>query len=268
MGSNTSTLSNMDDRSTKTVEQTLRAALHTIRRCWTYNDQPSDAPHRGSPRSIIPGGVPTQVRTACVQDLRFWVAAAVDAGIGEPPDWVARETDQDDVPRLCGRPPGEVRDLSEWDSVARFESEMVEHAWALRQLTVPPTRLVHIGVCPVQVPALAGDGHREGSRDCGAVVAADPKRPEKVRCKGCGTVDTVEGWQRRMVGKAWPERASALGVRLRRIGITANPALIRKWASRQEIPAHVGVDAEGFSLYDPAAVVAALINRERRRLNG
>lgn len=112
--------------------------------------------------------------------------------------------------------------------------------------------------------------------ECGTVVRATPEAVERgeVRCRGCGTTDTVDGWLLRMVGTEGPYTAAQLiPVLHRRLGIRATPELIRQWVRRDIIRPLRNADgtprttSSGASLFPWVATAQALTDRgigERR----
>ena len=128
----------------------------------------------------------------------------------------------------------------------------------LEELTSPPRPAVLLGPCPVEV--VDEDGTR---RPCGTDVRADTERASDVRCPGCLTVDTAEGWARRMKVEPVPVTADVLAVRLLAVGVRTTATGVRMRALRGSLPSPVGYDKRGRALYDTAACLAAVVARER-----
>lgn len=245
--------------STAAVEAQLRDALTRIRRAWPKPDavQPRERTHRpAGPR--VPVSAAWLARRSVVEDLAFWVQAAREDGLAEPEP--GRTVDLGD-PADCARhllP--HVRALSGWQYADRMLGELLDAVAVLEQLTRPPKPAVLLGPCPVEVPGADG-----GRGECGGEVRADVDRASDVRCPQCRTVDTIEGWQRRMVGSLGHVTADRLAEVLRRFGIRTTAAGIRQRVHRKSIPSHVDKDAKGRLLYDAEATLAALMAKEARR---
>ncbi|MEV1331140.1 hypothetical protein AB0J20_16360 [Micromonospora costi] len=105
---------------------------------------------------------------------------------------------------------------------------------------------LYIGDCPLLVADL--DGSNEGL--CGTRLYAYGDQP-LIQCQGCGTEETVEWWQREIVGEATRlvdayAGAADLAMRWSR---PVDPALIRKWAQLGKVARH-GQDGKRRTLYD------------------
>lgn len=103
--------------------------------------------------------------------------------------------------------------------------------------------------------------------ECGTPVRAtdDYARTGQIRCKGCGTSDTMEGWILRLVGTEGPYTvAQLIPVLHRRLGIRATPEQVRQWDARGIIrPLRNGdgtkrTTAKGAVLYPWVATAKAL----------
>ncbi|MEU6204577.1 hypothetical protein ABZ814_13430 [Micromonospora musae] len=104
---------------------------------------------------------------------------------------------------------------------------------------------LYIGDCPLKVTDLDGV-----ESVCVARLYAYGDQP-LILCGGCGTEETVEWWQHRIVGEATRlvdayAGAAELAMRHAR---PVDPALIRKWASLGKVQRH-GQDVKGRTLYD------------------
>lgn len=243
-----------DLRSTSHIEEELRADLTSIRRDWRRPDVDQGEVTRAMPGSTVLLTSAKMTRMAVQQDLRYWVHALMDDEIGPEPDGL----DLSDVVGMCRHLLQGVREASGWAFVQRYASEVHEHALAMRRLTHREGVML-TDSCPVEV--VVGDLRRP----CGSVVRMDLEHPSDVRCAGCQTSDTIEGWQRRIVGELGPEPASALVPRLRHIGLRVTESTLRQWAARGVIPGPVGEDDRGRGLYDPRSTMEALLARERRK---
>ncbi|MEU4772950.1 hypothetical protein [Micromonospora sp. NPDC023644] len=131
-----------------------------------------------------------------------------------------------------------------------------EHARDLRDIAGDPrtrrlaypagTDRLYIGDCPLIVADL--DGANPGP--CGTRLHAYGDQPF-VQCTGCGTEETVEWWQRQLVGEAPVEvdaytAAADLSLRHRR---EVTPAMLRKWAFKGDVKP-LGKDGKGRTVFD------------------
>lgn len=239
---------------TEQLAESLRASLTSIRRDWRRPDLPSDG---GRGRLGCTSPIPSSqlTRMSIQQDIAFWVQAAINEPDGCL-DGYGKTVDLGVVPDMCAALLGGIRNLSGWAYAKRMAGELEDDASALHRLTHDEGVL--LGPCPVEIPHL-GD---EKPRPCGRDVRAHLDRPSDVRCPGCGTKDTIEGWQRRMVGNQ-PVTEHELAQRLIWLGRRVMPATIRQWVSRGIIPPPEGQDEQGRSLYSPEATMRALMARER-----
>lgn len=85
--------------------------------------------------------------------------------------------------------------------------------------------------------------------ECGTEVRVEPYHLEQrhgmVRCRGCGTEDTTEGWLLRIVGTEGPfTTAQLIPLLHRRLGIRATSEQIRQWVARDIIKPLRGSDGE------------------------
>lgn len=241
---------------TAAIEADLTTALATIRRAWPREDDPATTRgRRRPPGPRLPGGPGITIRTACAQDLQYWVRAADGDGVAPlPADGLGH-----DVTAYTGHLLSHARALSGWDYAERMAAELTDHARALEQLTKPPEPTVRLGPCPREI--VRPDDTREA---CGGIVRASTGKPSDVRCPGCGHIDTVEGWQRAIVGELGHVTAEDLAVRLRAIGIRTSADGVRMRVRRGSIPDPVGTDERGRHLWDAEAVLVALMAREKR----
>lgn len=104
--------------------------------------------------------------------------------------------------------------------------EIAGAARAVQQIARPTARdSVWIGDCPITIGC---DGDRV---ECGTPIRV--KTGEPIRCRGCGTEDTLDGWMLRIVGHHDLVTAAQLIPLLhQRMGITATPTQVRQWVTR------------------------------------
>ena len=242
---------------TREIEGDLADALVRIRRAWTHEDDPRAS--RGStiarpPGPKTPGGTSLLIRTAITQDIRYWTRVADEEHIAPIKD----QLDSADTQAMCTHLARHAKALSGWTYAERMADELRQHANALENLTRPPAERIPLGHCPRERP----DG-----TTCGAMVRASVDAPSDVRCPGCRHTDTIEAWQRTMVGSLDPETAPELVARLRGIGIRTTERGITQWRWRKVIPDPVGY-RDGQPTWDVEAVIGALMLREHKRHTG
>ncbi|ATO14674.1 hypothetical protein CO540_13245 [Micromonospora sp. WMMA2032] len=136
-----------------------------------------------------------------------------------------------------------------------------EHARDLRDIASDPrTRRLaypagsdrlYIGDCPLVLRDLDGVESVCGERLY--VYGAH----HLVHCAGCDTEETVEWWQKQLVGEVAAtvnayDAAAHLSLRWSR---SVDPSVIRVWASRERVGRH-GQDAKGRTLYDLDELIA------------
>lgn len=235
--------------------ESLLDLLTSIRRDWPRPDIARDET-RGRLGATVPISAAAMARMAIQQDIAFWVQAALSGPDKCLPDPEAT-IDLADVVGMCRYLLQHVRKLSGWEYVGRMERELAAHAHILHRLTHEPGVLLTRS-CPVERMAPSGE-----RAPCGAEVRAWPDRPSDVRCPGCATRDTIEGWQRRVVGDE-PVTAEELAKRLVWLGRRVTGVTVRQWVSRGLIPHAVSSDEQGRALYDPARTMRALMAREHR----
>lgn len=231
----------------------LRDSLVRIRRAWPKDDAPSVTERSRSvpgPRSLLP--VSWWTRQAVADDLAYWADVAETEGV-IPPSGVPG-----DAMVTAGRLLGHVDELAAWQWCGEAAHDLGKAARALEAMTAPPRPAVKLGPCPVEV--VDPDGTR---RLCGNEVRADVENASDVECAACFTVDTAEGWARRMKVEPVPVTADVLATRLLTVGVRTTATGVRLRALRGSLPGPVGYDKRGRALYDTAACLAAVVARER-----
>lgn len=238
--------------STADIETGIKAELATIRKWWPHTFDPprsTGAGSRDTPASRFPGNdTAISLRAEVTHDLAFWVHALVD---DQPEALGQGETVRcDDVPEMARFLTSEARWISGWEHGNRIWDELRTLAKEVRDVAAPPVRdTMPIGECP----------------DCHTVVRAKAHDPGNIKCKGCGTTDTIDGWIIRVVGNEPLVTAEQLVPILhKRMGIVATRARIRAWKAR-EVIVGAGEDEAGRTLYDRKKVFEALAKWEAGR---
>ena len=244
---------------TAAIEATIRDHLVRITRAWKRDD----APGTGNPPA--PGYAPRipldnawLTRRAAVEDLAFWVHATDDAGYRILVDNI----EPGDVEAYARHLLAHAAALSGWEYAGRLAADLRRTAEGLERITADPKPAVLLGPCPVEV--VNADGERE---PCGHELRAGHANLDDVRCSRCRTIDTVEGWQRRIIGDGERATADELASRLRALGIRTTATGVRLRAQRGSIPAPIGTDDRGRRIYDVQRTMRAIMAREARMVN-
>lgn len=269
---------NQRELTTADVATGLRTELATIRRHWPHTFDPphtaTGAGPTGVPDSKLPGNdTAISLRAEVTRDLAFWIQAMLDdrpeltptsrrrtlvpiptltVTTTWAPATITAPTvlDCGDVIAVCTLLEQEAGWLSGWEHAHRLWDELITLAREVKTLASPPQRdTLPIGECPT----------------CTTVVRAKAHDPGNIRCPGCGTTDTIDGWIIRVVGNEPLVTAEQLVPILhKRMGIVISRNGIRQWVTRQVIPQH-SVDDAGRARFDRKAVFAALTLRDARR---
>ena len=237
---------------TRDRAEDLRDALVRIRRAWPKDDAAAVTERSRQvpgPRTLLP--VQWWTRQAIADDLTYWAQVASENRMTPPCRF-------SDVVGVAGHLLANADVLGAWEWGGELTRDMSRNARVLDEMTRPPRPAVLLGPCPVEV--VDPDGTR---RPCGAEVRADIERASDVECGGCLTVDTAEGWARRMKVEPVPVTADVLAVRLLAVGVRTTATGVRMRALRGSLPSPVGYDKRGRALYDTAACLAAVVARER-----
>ena len=235
------------------IEERMRDALVRIRRAWGKEDAPRVTERsRQVPGPVTPLPGSWWTRQAVADDLAYWADAAQHARVIPARDDV-------EASATAGHLLVNVDALAGWEWAVEVALDLARGARALELLTRPARPAVKLGPCPVEV--VAPDGTR---RACGVEVRADVERASDVSCTGCGTVDTAEGWARRMGASTGPVTAEVLAQRLLALGVRTTATGVRLRSRRGSLPSPVGYDRRGRALYDAAACLAAVTAREKR----
>lgn len=231
------------------VADGIRRELATIRRHWAHTfDPPRSAGvgGHGPAASRLPGNdTAISLRAEVVRDLAFWVHAWIDEQPEALDGWVV--IDALDVERTCRFLAQQADDLGRWDFGNRMWSELATLAREARDLAAPKVRdTIALGEC-----------------NCGTVVRAKAHDPGNIKCRGCGTTDTLDGWIIRVVGNEPLVTAEQLiPILHKRMGIVVSRGTIRSWVSRKVISQH-SVDEHGVAKFERKAVFKALAERDR-----
>lgn len=254
----------MTASTTADVESGIRDCLATIRRYWDGTEDPPKSggvSSRSLPASTLPGNdTAISLRAEVQLDLALWVHALVQArddllghweGTGIERSYVLDSSiDCTDVPAMARFLAGEAAWISGWEYGNRMWDDLTTLAREVRNVASPPRRdTMPLGECP----------------ECGTVVRAKAHDPGNIRCKGCGTTDTIDGWIIRVVGSEPLVTATQLVPILhKRMGIVATPSTIGTWLNRGVIHSS-DTDTRGRALFDRKAVFAALAHREHKQ---
>ena len=160
------------------------------------------------------------------------------------------------------------------DFGATFVGDLTKLAKAVARVAWPPKGdRITIGDCPacgrrVRVKAPTWLLLPQPTTDPHAYAEWEwmPDRAGDITCR-CGISDTLEGWHGRMVPfeEREPMTADQLVVVIRQeLGMKYEPAVLRQWSRRGMISTR-GYSEKGHALYDRTQVLAALLDRERRR---
>lgn len=260
-----------DQPTTADIATGIRTTLATIRRHWPGTFDPPHATGAGTssvPASRLPGNdTAISLRAETTNDLAFWVHAFLDDANLIPtrtirvpvPTLTVTTTwtelrepatlDTTDVVAMCLILEQHAAWLSGWEHGNRLWDELITLAREVRNLASPPRReTMPIGDC-----------------DCGTPVRAKAHDPGNIKCRGCGTTDTIDGWIIRIVGNEPLVTTSQLVPILhRRLGVVASRFTISRWIDRGIIHAS-GRDDHGRPLFDRKAVFAALTRWDARR---
>lgn len=236
------------------VADGIRRELATIRRHWPHTFDPPSTTTGGGSRDVPDSKLPSNdtaisLRAEVTRDLAFWVDAFIrahpDAHAELLTEW--HTIDSSDVDRTCRYLAHHATQLGAWTSGPRLWAELETLAREVRQVAAPPVRdTMPIGECP----------------ECGTVVRAKAHDPGNIRCKGCGTTDTIDGWIIRVVGNEPLVTAEQLiPILHKRMGIVATRARIRAWKARGVISA-AEEDESGRTRYDRKTVFVQLAHYE------
>lgn len=259
---------------TRDIEQGIRRELATIRRHWPHTFDPPTSggvSAHAVPDSKLPGNdTAISLRAEVTKDLAFWVrqllaewpvalAPTTSRRVPVPTltvttSWVTIEEpgtlDCSSTPDMCDWLTRHAKTISGWEWGNRLWWELTTLAREVRDLAAPPVKdTMPIGECDT----------------CATVVRAKVDDPGNIKCRGCGTTDTIDGWIIRIVGNEPLVTAEQLIPILRkRMGIVVARGTIRSWVSRGVIHQD-SVDARGRGLFDRKAVFHALARWEARK---
>ena len=248
--------------------------------------------------------LPPDARFDTPRTLAFWVHAALDEWptilqtLEPGPDGNLRLTttksvDCGSVYEMADLLHAEADRLADWvdssghDFGATFTADIGKLARAVSRVAWPPKGdRITIGDCPacgrrvrvkapewvkrpiaVPQPTTNPKAHAEWTTFLPDGAEWEPDRDRPIACR-CGLEDTLDGWHGRMVPfeEREPKTAAELmGIIRERMGLRyQSAAIVRQW-KRQGLIDAVGTSDKGESLYDPVQVLAALVDREKRR---
>lgn len=257
----------------------------------------NDGPRAATEDDVV---LPTDARFDTPVVLAFWTRAAIkawptilqtleDDGHGGVHLVTTQTVDCTSVPAMVELLHREADRIAGWvepghDYGATFATDMHKLAKAVAKVAWPPKGdRISIGKCPEcgrRVRVKAPDWHRRPVHvpqpttdprryaDWVWVVPEDADweadRDKPVRCR-CGIEDTIEGWRERIAGPVPLLTAEQLVVEVRQhLGLRYEPATVRQWSRRRLIHAR-GYSPQGHALYDRTQVLAALLEREKKR---
>jgi hypothetical protein len=273
----------------------VREHLATIRRGWRHVLDPIKTSGGGAtqrterPATEDELELPPDARLDTPVTLAFWVHAALDEWptilqtLQPGPDGnlrlVTTETvDCADVEVMAALLHREAPRLAEWvdgghDFGATFVTEMGKLARAVSRVAWPPKGdRMTIGECPActrRVRVKAPVWHRvpQPTTDPAEYPAWSewqPDRDKPIACR-CGIEDNLEGWQVRMAGPSLLLTAEQLVADIRQqFGLKYEALTIRTWQRRGMVRV-AGYSDKGHALYDRTQVLAALMDREKKR---
>ena len=245
------TTSDPDAPTPADLETSIRASVKTI--IDAFPIQPSTPV--GSTGRSTPGSRPPMPLEALSlaeelhRDLRFWVQALVEDHPEGVPDGerIHLGDDHQALTHLAR----EAKWASGWAYGERLAYELYQHAHQIRALTSPPPAPL-LGECPVTIGV---DGERV---TCGTRVRASPGKDGEIRCRGCGTKDTIDGWLLRIVGTNRPVTIPQLVPIIRRgTGVSFSERTLRRWHKEGRIRAVAGT--EGKPRFDRRDALAAAV---------
>jgi len=243
---------------------------------------------------------PPDARFDTPRTLAFWVHAALDEWptinqtLEPGPDGkftlkTTKSIDLSDVYAMLDFLHREADRLATWvdgvhDFGATFTNDLDKLARAVKRIAWPPKGdRITIGDCPacgrrvrvkapawhrrpLHIPQPTTDPHTYPA--WAWIVPDDAEweadRDKPIDCR-CGLSQTLEEWRESMAGPAELLTAEQLVVDIRQhLGMRYEPASVRQWARRGLISSR-GYSPQGHALYDRTQVLAALIDRERRR---
>lgn len=241
-------------------EACIRRPLALIRKAWPLEPSaPSGGGGHSAPGSRIPTNVDALTTSAAItHDLAYWCRALLEdhpEGFGEQ-----QSLSMHDVPAMIEHLIREARWASGWSQGWEMQSYLAELAHDASLIAWPRARgEIPLGECPVTVGV---DGEVVV---CSTTVRATAENPGEVKCRGCGTTDTIDGWILRIVGDEPLVTAEQLVPILhKRLGVIVKPGAIRMWKNRGEITS-AGVDDKGRDLFDRQHAFVVVTRREARR---
>lgn len=233
----------------------IRRELATIRRHWPHTFDPPNTSAGGGahgvPDSRFPGNdTAISLRAEVIRDLAFWLDSYIrthdDAYRELIDEW--HTINAGDVIRTCRFLTAQADDLSRWEFGNRLWAELTTLAREVRDLASPKIRdTIALGEC-----------------ECGTIVRAKAHDPGNIKCHGCSTTDTIDGWTLRIVGHhelvTIPQLVPLLH---KRMGIVITERQLRRWHQAGRFAAANDAPTPKFDRRDVFTALAYLDDRRQ-----
>lgn len=271
----TTTSQHTDDQAELTpadIADGIRRELATIRRHWPHTFDPPNSGGNGNahgvPDSRFPGNdTAISLRAEVTRDLAFWLRAVMtDADLTptyprrvpvptltHTTTWTTHHEPAtlhlDNVPAMCVILERQTGWISAWPHGNRLWAELITLAREVRDLASPRVRdTIALGEC-----------------ECGTTVRAKAHDPGNIKCPGCGTTDTIDGWTLRIVGHhelvTIPQLVPILH---KRMGIVITERQLRRWHQSGRFAATNDGATPKFDRRDVFTALAYLEHRHRQ----
>ena len=249
------------EATTAEMEASIIRSLATIRKAWPAILDPTRG--KGGRRTAPASRPPTSVEALSLMaevthDLAYWLHALLDDH-DDALDNAGMQTVQiANVPVVVDVLIANATWMSGWEHGYRLAWELEDLArWCASAAWPKTAGTMAIGACP---NTIGQDGEPV---PCGTQVRVNASHPGDVKCRGCGLVDTIDGWILRMVGSERMVTIPQLVPLLhQRMGIVVHERTLRRWHRDGRFAAAGGSD--GLPLFDRRHVFAALAWLEER----